>query len=83
MIDQPGTIENAGDVAIPIAEGVIARAHVAGTLAELASGKIAGRTRPDEITVFKSEGFALEDLVAARLAYARAKERGAGREVAL
>lgn len=83
VIDQPGTIDNAGDLAIAIAEGAIARGHVAGTLAEVASGAVAGRTRADEITVFKSEGFALEDLVAARLAYTRARARGVGQEVSL
>ena len=83
VIDQPATVDNAGDVAIPIRDGVIARSHVVGTLADVVSGKVAGRTRPDEITVFKSEGFALEDLVAARLAYTRAKARGIGREVNL
>jgi ornithine cyclodeaminase/alanine dehydrogenase-like protein (mu-crystallin family) len=81
VIDQPATIENAGDIALPIADGVIARSHVAGTLADVASGAVAGRTRADEITVFKSEGYALEDVVAARLAYERARARGVGREV--
>lgn len=83
VIDQPATIDHAGDIAIPIIEGVIPRSHVAGTLADVASGTVAGRTRADEITVFKSEGFALEDLVAARLVYTQAKARGAGREVSL
>jgi alanine dehydrogenase len=83
VIDQPATIDNAGDLAIPIEDGVIARSHVVGTLADIASGLVAGRTRPDEITVFKSEGYALEDLIAARLAYTRAKARGLGREISL
>jgi ornithine cyclodeaminase/alanine dehydrogenase len=47
------------------------------------SDAVADRTRPDEITLFKSEGFALEDLAAARLAYTRAKTRGLGRDVEL
>jgi ornithine cyclodeaminase/alanine dehydrogenase-like protein (mu-crystallin family) len=83
VIDQPVTIDNAGDLAIPISEGLIPRSHVVGTLADLASGTVAGRTRPDEITVFKSEGYALEDLVAARLAYTKARARGLGREITL
>jgi ornithine cyclodeaminase/alanine dehydrogenase-like protein (mu-crystallin family) len=81
IVDQPGTVDGAGDLAIPITDGVIARSHVAGALADVVSGKVAGRTRRDEITVFKSEGFALEDLVAARLAYTQARARGIGREV--
>jgi ornithine cyclodeaminase/alanine dehydrogenase-like protein (mu-crystallin family) len=83
VVDQAATIDNAGDVAIPIKDGVIPRAHVVGELADVVSGTVAGRTRADEITVFKSEGFALEDLVAARLAYTLAKPRGIGREVSL
>jgi alanine dehydrogenase len=83
VVDQPGTIDNAGDIAIPIKDGVVTSAHVVGDLASVVSGAVAGRTRPDEITLFKSEGFALEDLVAARLAYERATARGLGREVAL
>ena len=81
VVDQPGTIDNAGDIAIAIKEGVVTRAHVVGDLAGVVSGAVAGRIRPEEITFFKSEGFALEDLVAARLAYARAQARGLGREV--
>ena len=44
---------------------------------------IPARTREDEITLFESVGFALEDLVVASLAYRRAKERGAGLEFSL
>jgi len=83
VVDQPGTIDNAGDIALAIKEGVVTRAHVVGDLATLVSGAVAGRTRPDEITLFKSEGFALEDIVAARLAYVRAAARGLGRVVDL
>ena len=38
-----------------------------GTLASLCSGAAAGRNGPDEITLFKSVGYSLEDLVAAEL----------------
>jgi alanine dehydrogenase len=83
VVDQPGAIDNAGELAIPIAEGLVTRAHVVGDLAAVVSGAVAGRSRADEITLFKSEGFALEDLVAARLAYECAHTLGLGREVSL
>ena len=83
VVDQPGTIDNAGDIAIPIKDRVVTRDHVVGDLAAVVSGAVAGRTQPKEITFFKSEGFALEDLVAARLAYERATARGLGRTVDL
>jgi alanine dehydrogenase len=42
-----------------------------------------GRTREDEVTVFKSLGLAVEDVTAADLAYRRAVERGIGMEFSL
>jgi ornithine cyclodeaminase/alanine dehydrogenase-like protein (mu-crystallin family) len=62
----------AGDLLIPIERGVITREHIAADLHELVSGKNTGRQSTEEITVFKSVGCALEDLVAAHLAYQRA-----------
>jgi alanine dehydrogenase len=55
----------AGDLLIPIGEGVIKRDHVQADLHELVSGSVAGR--PADITVFKSVGCAFEDLIAAEL----------------
>jgi alanine dehydrogenase len=78
-----GALEEAGDVLIPLREGIIERAHVGAELAEIVTGRRPGRTSADEITVFKSVGFALEDLAAARLAYNRARAQGIGKEVNL
>lgn len=78
-----GALEEAGDILIPLGEGAIGREHVVAELAELVTGARAGRTRPEEITLFKSVGWALEDLAAARLAYNLAKERSLGTEVSL
>jgi alanine dehydrogenase len=78
-----GASEEAGDVLIPIREGAIDRAHVVAELAELVTGAKPGRRSREEITLFKSVGFALEDLATACLAYERARERGVGTEVAL
>lgn len=62
-----GARAEAGDILIPIQEGAISRSHILGDLHELLSGKKPGRTRAADITVFKSVGCALEDLVAAEL----------------
>ena len=40
-----------------------------------------GRTSDDELTIFKSLGLAVEDLAAAELVVARAREQGVGTEV--
>ena len=56
-----------GELLIPLQEGSITRDHIAADLHELVSGKKQGRRSPEEITIFKSVGCALEDLVAAEL----------------
>jgi alanine dehydrogenase len=78
-----GVLPTAGELVIPIAEGALGRDHVAAELAEVVSGRRPGRTSAEEITVFKSVGFALEDLAAARLAYNRAMAENVGTEIAL
>lgn len=63
-----------GELLIPQKEGEIADDHVAGDLHELVSGKRKGRQSAEEVTVFKSVGCALEDLVAAELLLARSAD---------
>jgi ornithine cyclodeaminase/alanine dehydrogenase-like protein (mu-crystallin family) len=67
-----GALGEAGDLLIPLERGVIARSHIVADLHEIVSGKKAARGSPEEITVFKSVGCALEDLVAAKLVYDQA-----------
>ncbi|MYE56584.1 MAG: ornithine cyclodeaminase family protein [Acidimicrobiaceae bacterium] len=57
-----------GDLAQPLADGIITEASIAADLQALATGHHPGRTSADEITLFKSAGFAAADLAAARLA---------------
>lgn len=59
----------AGDLAQPLTDGIITPDDIEADLAELVSGMHPGRTRDDEITMFKSAGFALEDVAAARLVF--------------
>lgn len=73
----------AGEILIPVAEGAIDYSHVKGTLAELVTGEVPGRLSPEDITVFKSSGLAIEDLVTARLAYEKALAEAVGLTVAL
>ncbi len=59
----------AGDLAQPLAAGLISADDIAGDLSELVNGTHPGRTSDEEITMFKSAGFALEDVAAARLVF--------------
>jgi ornithine cyclodeaminase len=60
-------LAEAGDLLIPLRQGLIARDHIAADLHELLSGKKPGRVNLTDITLFKSVGCALEDLVTAEL----------------
>ena len=64
-----GALQEAGDLLIPIKNGTIDRSHIVADLHEIASGKKPARTLAESITLFKSVGCALEDLVTAQLAY--------------
>ncbi|MDP7483226.1 MAG: ornithine cyclodeaminase family protein [Candidatus Marinimicrobia bacterium] len=59
----------AGEVLVPIEEGVFKKEDVKGELAELCMAKVKGRESDSEITLFKSVGSALSDLVGANHAF--------------
>jgi 1-pyrroline-2-carboxylate reductase [NAD(P)H] len=59
----------AGEILVPISEGAIAADHVLAELREMCSGTVPLRTSNDDITLFKSIGMALSDLVGAGCAY--------------
>ena len=62
-----GALSEAGDLLMPMNEDVIKREDLMGDLHELVTRKKPGRKSDDDITLFKSVGCALEDLVAAEL----------------
>ena len=75
---QAAALVESGDVVLGIRDGLFTDAHVAGELGAVAAGRLPGRTSDTEVTIFKSLGMAVEDVVAADLVYRRAVETGAG-----
>lgn len=73
----------AGDVIIPIAEGVFEAAQVKGEIGKVISGELEGRRDKDEITVYKSLGITAQDLFAAHEVYRCALASDAGTDVTL
>ncbi len=69
-------LSDVGELFIPLQEGAITRNHIAADLHELVSRTKQGRRSPEEVTVFKSVGCALEDLVAAELLLAAMPDQG-------
>jgi alanine dehydrogenase len=70
----------AGDLMIPMNEGVWSKDKIAGDLGAVVTGKVAGRTSKEEITLFKSVGLAIQDISTALAVFNLAKEKGVGQE---
>jgi alanine dehydrogenase len=66
-IDTQAALTESGELVQAVAAGTITAANICGELSDLVRGR-GGRRSPDEITLFKSVGSAIEDLAAAELA---------------
>lgn len=69
-----------GDLVAPIEQGVL-RWEDVHELGEVVAGKRPGRRGPDDVTLFESQGVAMEDVAVAARLVARARERQTGREI--
>jgi alanine dehydrogenase len=72
----------AGDLLRPLETGLILPEAIY-ELGQVIAGQVKGREGPEDITLFASQGLALEDMAAARVVYDRAVEREVGREMEL
>jgi ornithine cyclodeaminase/alanine dehydrogenase len=70
----------AGDLLRPLETGIILPEAIY-ELGQVIAGQVKGRQSPEDITLFASQGLALEDLATARVIYDRALERQVGREI--
>lgn len=75
------TLNESGDYRTALEEGAISAEHIRGEIGEVLLGQVPGRRSPDEITLFKSLGVAVEDLAAARHILERAQELELGTRV--
>jgi ornithine cyclodeaminase/alanine dehydrogenase-like protein (mu-crystallin family) len=76
-------LAEAGDLLIPMAQGLIGKDHIGAELGEIVAGLKRGRESPAEVTLFKSVGVAVQDLAAANRVLAVAERLNLGTEVAL
>ncbi len=84
IVDQKSAaLAEAGDLIIPMQAGEISEDHIVGELGDVVAGKIPGRVSDEDITLFKSEGLAIQDVSVAAKVYELAAERGVGTEVSI
>jgi len=76
-------LAEAGDLLIPIKAGILRRDQIHAELGEIIVGRLKGREDDLEITVFKSVGLGIQDAAVAKLAYAKAIEKGIGDRIEL
>ena len=76
-------LKEAGDIMIPLQEGAISQTHIYAELGEIILGRKQARANAQEITVFKSNGLAIQDAATAKLVYDRARQMGIGQDVVL
>nr|KYP74847.1 Uncharacterized protein P11E10.01 [Cajanus cajan] len=69
FVDNEAALVEAGELLGAFQRGVITRDHIQGTLVDLVSGLKVGRKTSHEITVFKSVGSAVVDMLAAQFVY--------------
>ena len=71
-------LSEAGEFLIPKGEGRFGDEHIVGEIGDVLTGKAPGRSSPDDITLFKSLGIAIEDLASAHRIYEICQDRGLG-----
>jgi len=77
------TLNEAGDLLIPMKEGAVTADHIRAELGDVLLGKHPGRASETEITLFKSLGLAVQDLAAATHVLEAAAKSGGGVRIEL
>jgi ornithine cyclodeaminase len=74
-------LNEAGDLLIPMREGAVTADHIVAELGDVIVGKNPGRRSPDELTLFKSLGLAVEDVASAEFVVEKARASRVGKTV--
>ncbi|MEJ2266603.1 MAG: hypothetical protein P8X95_24415 [Anaerolineales bacterium] len=77
------SMAEAGDLLIPLSQGLISADDIHAELGEIAAGLKPGRETPEEITFFKSVGVAVQDVAAANAVLEAARKMNLGTEIDL
>ena len=81
VVESKRALEETGDLQVPIQEGLFKSSDIHAELGQIISGEKAGRESDEEVTVFKSVGLAVVDIIVAKYLYERAVERGVGERI--
>lgn len=76
-------LEEAGDLLIPVAMGLRPKNETWTEIGEISNGSKTGRESDTEITLFKTVGVSVQDVMAAAAVYKNATDRGIGQTIDL
>ncbi|MEO0096676.1 MAG: alanine dehydrogenase [candidate division WOR-3 bacterium] len=82
-IDDWEQASHSGEINVPLEKGIISKEDIKGEIGEVICGKIPGREKEEEITIFDSTGLGIQDLVCAYQVYKIAKRRKIGKKIAM
>jgi ornithine cyclodeaminase len=71
-------LNEAGDVVIPLHEGILSGNPFQADLGQLVTKKHHGRATDDEITIYKSLGVGIQDIITANYVFKQAQQRNMG-----
>jgi len=80
---RPAALAEAGDLIIPMEQGLIEKDHIYAELGEIIAGLKKGRESPEQVTLFKSVGVAVQDIAAANQVLAGAERLNLGTDLTL
>jgi alanine dehydrogenase len=81
FIDNWEQASHSGEINVPVSKGLLLEEDLAGTLGDVITGKMPGRTYDDEITIFDSTGLAVQDITTAWTVYEKAKDLKLGQRI--
>jgi ornithine cyclodeaminase/alanine dehydrogenase-like protein (mu-crystallin family) len=80
---RPAALAEAGDLIIPMEQGLIEKNHIFAELGDIVAGIKKGRESPEQVTLFKSVGVAVQDMAAANQVLAGAERLNLGTDLTL
>jgi ornithine cyclodeaminase/alanine dehydrogenase len=84
FVDSMATAQKkSGDLLLAIADGSMGESDIRAELGDVITGRKAGRTDADDITLFDSVGLAIQDLALGGLLIRAARAKGVGQEIDL
>ncbi|WP_312091245.1 ornithine cyclodeaminase family protein [Aminipila sp.] len=78
FVDDMKHSKEAGEIEIPLKQGVISEENIIGELGDLILNKVNGRTNDEQITIFDATGMAILDIATAELALRVAEKNKLG-----